>query len=178
MGDAAVSVDEDEQIDKESDDENMVGREPVWEAPRGHNKTVPISSQDHSDSSDSSYHHNSPDSDSTLPPDNGSIPVPPGQDQLRQCPRYIDLFGGRAGAPINNSVPLQSGYSIYASSIEGDKQNPYAPFQSSVDLEIAKWAKLRASGSTAFSDLIAIDGVRFFVFMYFLFALSNYYTGC
>ncbi|PPQ97936.1 hypothetical protein CVT26_002941 [Gymnopilus dilepis] len=41
----------------------------------------------------------------------------------------------------------------------GAKTNPWAPFASKLDWEVAQWAKLRGVGSTAFSDLLAIDGV-------------------
>ncbi|KAJ3990986.1 hypothetical protein F5050DRAFT_1802251 [Lentinula boryana] len=37
-------------------------------------------------------------------------------------------------------------------------QNIWAPFVSKMDWELAHWAKLRGAGSTAFSDLLAIDG--------------------
>ena len=37
--------------------------------------------------------------------------------------------------------------------------NPYAPFLSKTEWEIARWAKLRGPGSTAFSELMGIDGV-------------------
>jgi hypothetical protein len=37
--------------------------------------------------------------------------------------------------------------------------NPWAPFASKMDWEVAKWAKLQGAGSTAFSDLLVIDGV-------------------
>ncbi|KAJ7862154.1 hypothetical protein B0H14DRAFT_2349685, partial [Mycena olivaceomarginata] len=35
----------------------------------------------------------------------------------------------------------------------------WAPFSSQVDWEVAKWAKLRGSTSTTFTDLLAIEGV-------------------
>ncbi|KAJ3811030.1 hypothetical protein F5876DRAFT_88572 [Lentinula aff. lateritia] len=38
-------------------------------------------------------------------------------------------------------------------------ENKWAPFASRMDWEIARWAKLRGTGSTAFSELLAIDGV-------------------
>ncbi|KAF8815656.1 hypothetical protein BYT27DRAFT_7224873 [Phlegmacium glaucopus] len=41
----------------------------------------------------------------------------------------------------------------------GGGDNPWAPFNSRKDWEIARWAKLRGVGSMAFSDLLAIDGV-------------------
>ncbi|KAJ3806989.1 hypothetical protein F5876DRAFT_90804 [Lentinula aff. lateritia] len=37
--------------------------------------------------------------------------------------------------------------------------NTWAPFASRTDWEVAHWAKMRGSGSTAFSDLLVIDGV-------------------
>ncbi|KAJ3567978.1 hypothetical protein NP233_g6016 [Leucocoprinus birnbaumii] len=51
-------------------------------------------------------------------------------------------------APIARSnPPLQS------------PDNPYSPFSSEVNWEIARWAKLRGPSSTAFSELLAIEGV-------------------
>ncbi|KAI9435011.1 hypothetical protein F5148DRAFT_1294986 [Russula earlei] len=46
----------------------------------------------------------------------------------------------------------------YCSTING-LTNPWAPFASKIDWEIAKWAKLQGAGSTAFLDLLAIGGV-------------------
>ena len=37
--------------------------------------------------------------------------------------------------------------------------NPWVPFKK--DWEIARWAKLQGAGSTAFSELLAIDGICF-----------------
>ncbi|KAJ7181826.1 hypothetical protein C8R46DRAFT_834879, partial [Mycena filopes] len=36
---------------------------------------------------------------------------------------------------------------------------PYAPFASKTDWEVAKWAKLRGAGSTAFTDLLKVDAL-------------------
>jgi hypothetical protein len=49
----------------------------------------------------------------------------------------------------------------YSSAIN-DASNPWAPFSSEIDWKVARWAKLRGAGSTAFSDLLAINGVCFF----------------
>ncbi|KAG2159787.1 uncharacterized protein EDB93DRAFT_1237070 [Suillus bovinus] len=38
-------------------------------------------------------------------------------------------------------------------------KNVWAPFASRIDYEVTKWAKLRGSGSTAFSELLAINGL-------------------
>jgi hypothetical protein len=37
--------------------------------------------------------------------------------------------------------------------------NTWSPFLSRLDWEVARWAKLRGPSSTAFSELLAIDGV-------------------
>ncbi|KAI0772149.1 hypothetical protein BD413DRAFT_474708, partial [Trametes elegans] len=37
--------------------------------------------------------------------------------------------------------------------------NPFAPFQSETDWLVARWAKLRGPGSTAFTELLAIPGL-------------------
>ncbi|THU82094.1 hypothetical protein K435DRAFT_831729 [Dendrothele bispora CBS 962.96] len=38
-------------------------------------------------------------------------------------------------------------------------ENKWAPFTSRMEWEVAKWAKMRGTGSTAFDDLLAIQGV-------------------
>ncbi|KAJ7213561.1 hypothetical protein GGX14DRAFT_534208 [Mycena pura] len=38
--------------------------------------------------------------------------------------------------------------------------NPYWPFTSKMDWEVGEWAKMRGAGSTAFTDLLKIEGVR------------------
>lgn len=47
----------------------------------------------------------------------------------------------------------------YSSAID-NPSNPWAPFSSEIDWKVARWAKLRGAGSTAFSDLLAINGVH------------------
>ncbi|KAG0698877.1 hypothetical protein DFH29DRAFT_1016884 [Suillus ampliporus] len=42
----------------------------------------------------------------------------------------------------------------------GNTANIYAPFASQMDWDIAKWAKLRGTSSTAFTDLLEIDGFK------------------
>lgn len=83
-------------------------------------------------------------------------------NQLREAPVYIQHFGQQAGAPIiptANELGRDSGYRAYTATVDGAGSNPYAPFASQMDWEVARWAKLRGSGSTAFSDLLAIEGV-------------------
>ena len=59
------------------------------------------------------------------------------------------------GVPITKK---RSGDDNYRTALN-DSSNLWAPFSSQMDWEIAKWAKLRGAGSTAFSDLLAIEGV-------------------
>ncbi len=75
----------------------------------------------------------------------------------------IHFPGSTAGAPVpdGTSVPNVT-YQDYQASVESpgtSSTNPYAPFTSRIDWEVAQWAKLRGSGSTAFSDLLAIEEV-------------------
>ena len=70
--------------------------------------------------------------------------------------RYSDKHPDhQAGAPIKKT---QSADVNYRTALD-NSSNPWAPFLSQVDWEIAKWAKLWGAGSTSFSDLLAIEGV-------------------
>ncbi|KAG1764356.1 hypothetical protein EDD22DRAFT_979080 [Suillus occidentalis] len=62
-----------------------------------------------------------------------------------------------AGAPVHHS--RTTAFESYKNILQG-AENVWAPFESRIDYEVAKWAKLRGSGSTAFSELLAIDGLR------------------
>lgn len=78
---------------------------------------------------------------------------------------HIGSFGGHAGAPVPGAQPQplrssKSGFTQYQSGIPNSKENIWAPFVSKADWELARWAKLRGPGSTAFSELLDIEGVR------------------
>ena len=65
----------------------------------------------------------------------------------------IDQFPfGRPGAPAHGSGQAPSAYDSQGS--------PWAPFQSQLDWDIARWAKRSGQTSTAVSELLAIPGVR------------------
>lgn len=73
---------------------------------------------------------------------------------------HVQKFGGQAGVPLPHSHPRSPhGFHRYQSSIPGSDNNIWAPFVSQIDWEVAHWAKMRGPGSTAFSELLAIDGV-------------------
>ncbi len=107
------------------------------------------------------------------PPANSAIPelpVAPGgvlaqdHDALRAPPHYITPFPDRhAAAHSLRAAPLPAaaaGYREYANQL-GSEANPWAPFASKMDWEVAQWAKMRGPGSTAFTELLEIDGVSF-----------------
>lgn len=87
---------------------------------------------------------------------------------LQQLPAHRDgihvqKFGALAGTPLmSTKLPTHhrsSAYEHYQSKIPDGEANIWAPFISQMDWEVAQWAKMRGSGSTAFSDLLAIEGV-------------------
>ncbi|RPD72981.1 hypothetical protein L226DRAFT_546761 [Lentinus tigrinus ALCF2SS1-7] len=65
----------------------------------------------------------------------------------------------QAGAPIDDDHE-DTEYERFQSALGGDhKDNPYAPFLSRIDWEIARWAKMRGPGSTAVSELLQIKDI-------------------
>ncbi|KAJ7707002.1 hypothetical protein B0H14DRAFT_3099614 [Mycena olivaceomarginata] len=81
------------------------------------------------------------------------------EDAFHHTPIVVK-YPGRAGEPISMSGGATSEQAYLGSLHDSVASNPYAPFTSKMDWEIARWAKLRGSGSTAFNDLLAIEGVR------------------
>lgn len=96
---------------------------------------------------------------SDMEPDNPLTPVPP--DDIRQRtwapPRVVRFPGTRAGEPIGSTSPS---HNVYGASLGNpSRSNPYAPFASKVDWDVAEWAKLHGPSSTSFANLLKIDGV-------------------
>ena len=73
---------------------------------------------------------------------------------------FITKFGGRAGEALP-VAPEHVGYEGYSHALDaGDTiDNEWAPFSTQMEWEIARWAKLRGPGSTAFSELLKVNGV-------------------
>ena len=79
-------------------------------------------------------------------------------NHLEAPPVYVTKFGGQAGKPVCTNV--NDGYSNYVEQLEtGGQENIWVPFASKMEWEVAQWAKLHGPGSTAFSELLAIEGV-------------------
>jgi hypothetical protein len=79
-----------------------------------------------------------------------------------QIVRYSETYPSSRAGYVVASAGKDSDMT-YASSVNG-QSNIWAPFTSELDWKVARWAKLRGAGSTAFSDLLAIDGVRIWNF--------------
>jgi hypothetical protein len=84
-------------------------------------------------------------------------------DQDQQSPEpqsshYTVKFRGRAGEAIGESHEV--GYTAYSRDLhDEDTPSEWAPFATRMEWELARWAKLRGPSSTAFSELLKIDGV-------------------
>lgn len=85
-------------------------------------------------------------------------------ESLSRRPAVIIRFGGQAGkivrTPVAGQQDDQFDYATYLSKLDPAAQkNLWYPFTSKLDWEVARWAKLRGPGDTAFTELLAIKGV-------------------
>ncbi|KAJ7896209.1 hypothetical protein B0H13DRAFT_2523416, partial [Mycena leptocephala] len=80
------------------------------------------------------------------------------EDRFHEKPVIEKFPGSRAGQPMSDESTA-SAEQQYSDTL-GSSGNIYAPFTSKMDWEVARWAKLRGSGSTAFTDLLKIEGLR------------------
>ncbi|KAF9528325.1 hypothetical protein CPB83DRAFT_735438, partial [Crepidotus variabilis] len=80
------------------------------------------------------------------------------EEGLRQKP-YVVKFGGQAGCVYDQDQPNDhTKYGVKVGGGKTESKNPYHPF-SKREWEITKWAKLRGPTSTAFTELMSIEGV-------------------
>lgn len=71
--------------------------------------------------------------------------------------KYLSQNPSTPGTVLHHETPADI---RYARNVCKDAGNDvWAPFASEVDWKIAKWAKLCGTGSTAFTDLLSIEGV-------------------
>jgi len=82
--------------------------------------------------------------------------------QVWDCSHVIHYTEGHAGACMdgNELSAYENTQNELDSHVPG---NAWAPFQSRIDWEVARWAKLRGCGSTAVTDLLKIPGVKLFL---------------
>ena len=79
--------------------------------------------------------------------------------ELKNKPFAVKFTKGNAGAVYPNHVYHGvDGNASYISQIE-NPDNPFSPFSSRIEWEIAHWAKTRGPSSTAFTELMNIEGV-------------------
>ena len=95
-----------------------------------------------------------------LPQKPGVFRLRGGCEELLENDPFVVKFPGMAGHPCAvNDDEMDAA----ATTTNGDaldlEANPFAPFLSKTEWEIAQWAKLRGPGLTAFSELINIDRV-------------------
>ncbi|KAH8804139.1 hypothetical protein DL96DRAFT_1474768 [Flagelloscypha sp. PMI_526] len=83
--------------------------------------------------------------------------IPRREGQLHDNVTVQQYSDKNAGAPISQNV-LTSDAS-YAAKVQSTLNNPYSPFASRMDWEIARWGKLRGPSSTALTELLQIEGV-------------------
>ncbi|KAG1733539.1 hypothetical protein EDB19DRAFT_1830920 [Suillus lakei] len=78
----------------------------------------------------------------------------PGHSGFIRVP-YPDPCAGRS---MSHGSVDHGANMAYGAHLANDK-NPYHPFNSQIEWEVARWAKLRRATLTAFLDLLSIDGV-------------------
>jgi len=159
-----VSDDEDDDKDDDKEDEeemvNMVAElEKSWELPREgaphqDEEEVPAPPQEADNSDDN---HDKGHAQHQCNTDRFIIRDGYGVKPAVRI-RYNDKYPSACtGQPLTHQESRDYVYSVAL----GGGDNPWAAFNSKKDWEIARWAKLRGAGSMAFSELLAIDGVRF-----------------
>ena len=85
------------------------------------------------------------------------------EEALRQPAKIMRFPVQTAGAPVPNRRAGIAGYQKYARAFS--RRNPWAPFTSHIDWAVARWAKLRGPGSTAFTELLKIEGVGYLSYL-------------
>jgi hypothetical protein len=76
--------------------------------------------------------------------------------ELNNKPYIVKFSKGKAGAVYtNHDIDANASYISQL----GNPENPFSPFSSKIEWEIARWAKTRGPSSTAFTELMSIEGV-------------------
>ncbi|KAG2352799.1 hypothetical protein BDR07DRAFT_1475000 [Suillus spraguei] len=101
--------------------------------------------EEHLDEDDLGYDIGPGDHNEWEPP--AAVPVPPSP-----------ATPAHAGQPVD-VIKQPSNATYHAQLDDSSADNIYAPFASKLDWDMARWAKLRGSISTAFSELVSIEGI-------------------
>lgn len=133
-------ADEEEIIDDSLAEKDLMG----WEPPVGENCGSETGSNDPRES------HSPEPPEDTHPEDV--------RQRAWTIPKVVRFPNSRAGQPVGTALPT---HEAYATSLANPSStNPYMPFASKIDWEVAQWAKLRGPSATSFGELLKIDGVR------------------
>lgn len=83
------------------------------------------------------------------------------EEVLQKQPFVVKFTKGRAGETYANQCANgDNSNASYTRKVQAaNAENPYSPFSSKLEWEIAHWAKMRGPSSTAFNELIEIEGV-------------------
>ncbi|KZV71346.1 hypothetical protein PENSPDRAFT_577930 [Peniophora sp. CONT] len=90
-------------------------------------------------------------------PGNAPAPVPPPPPSKH----FIKRFNGRAGEPLGGVAAAGNGFATYEANLPAseDPNNPYHPFVTKMDWDIANWAKTYSIGANALTALLKVDGL-------------------
>ena len=84
--------------------------------------------------------------------------------ELNNKPYIVKFRKGKAGA-VHTNHDTDDGNASYIAQI-GNPENLFSPFSSKIEWEIACWAKTRGPSSTAFTELMSIEGVGDIAYTY------------
>jgi hypothetical protein len=160
LGQVSAEEDEPREGDDSEDEEELVAElEPVWEPPR---EGAPVDETEEELVSNINPQEEGSELENNIGSRraaehviiNEGLGVKPAV-VLRYSEKYPSSAAGKALA--HGETTDQN----YRATFSGQDKNPWAPFSSEKDWELALWSKVRGPGSTAFSELIAIPGVCF-----------------
>ncbi|KAK7676579.1 hypothetical protein QCA50_020455 [Cerrena zonata] len=80
------------------------------------------------------------------------------QTHARRQPAQRVPYGRKAGIPVTETITQNENERYKDTLADGD--NIWAPFNSKLDWELARWAKLRGPGANALTELLKIKGFR------------------
>ncbi|KAJ7204055.1 hypothetical protein GGX14DRAFT_398364 [Mycena pura] len=150
----------DSDSDSDSEDEDFVDLERRWEPQVPDNQQFPgLEEENLGDNPPQAHGEGTPGAGGPYTQPEPNVPAredrAAGEEQVHQQPIIVQFTDGDAGAPLRQGEP---GYERYKADL-GDSANFWSPFTSKLDWEVSQWAKLQGPGSTAFTDLLKIDGV-------------------
>jgi len=97
------------------------------------------------------------------------------EEKLKIQPFIVKFTRGNPGAVVSHSDHDEN---THYSLAMGNSDNPYAPFASKMEWEIACWAKLWGPSSMAFTGLMGIKGISLSPSFINMFALTSSLSGC